>query len=227
MDKNQSLAQKIVMSIRTVGAGDTLKRALGHILNVYYEWYFGVTTAGILYPRESGFDNPEFQEYAPTEFYSFMKMLKTLNITKNDVFLDYGSGMGRALIMAAMHPFRRVIGVELLPELNAVAAENIEKSRKFFKCQHIDIHESDAAAYIVPQNVTIIYFYFPFRGTTLSKVLDNIENSLIRSPREITIIYKNPPRFDEQAADRNWLKKCSEYKPFYGHKYVIYKAAVK
>jgi predicted RNA methylase len=39
----------------------------------------------------------------------------------DEVFLDYGAGLGRVLILAAMLPFKRVIAVELSPILAAKA----------------------------------------------------------------------------------------------------------
>jgi hypothetical protein len=42
-------------------------------------------------------------------------------------FIDLGSGKGRALLMASAYPFKRIIGVEFMPELHRVAQENIRK----------------------------------------------------------------------------------------------------
>ncbi|MBZ5489392.1 MAG: class I SAM-dependent methyltransferase [Acidobacteriia bacterium] len=42
-------------------------------------------------------------------------------------FIDLGSGKGRALLMAAQYGFKRIIGVEFMPELHRVAQENIRK----------------------------------------------------------------------------------------------------
>jgi hypothetical protein len=42
-------------------------------------------------------------------------------------FIDLGSGKGRVLLMAAAYGFKRIIGVEFMPELHRVAEENIRK----------------------------------------------------------------------------------------------------
>ena len=42
-------------------------------------------------------------------------------------FIDFGSGKGRVLMMAAEYPFKQVIGVELSPELNEIAKQNIAR----------------------------------------------------------------------------------------------------
>jgi hypothetical protein len=46
------------------------------------------------------------------------------------VFVDFGSGKGRALLLASEFPFRRVIGFEFAPELHAIATENLRKYRR-------------------------------------------------------------------------------------------------
>ena len=42
-------------------------------------------------------------------------------------FVDLGSGKGRTLLMASDYPFRRIIGVELLPSLHQIAQENLRQ----------------------------------------------------------------------------------------------------
>src|SRR5512144_325679 len=42
-------------------------------------------------------------------------------------FLDIGSGKGRAVLLAIGYPFRRVTGVELAPELHAIAQDNLRR----------------------------------------------------------------------------------------------------
>ncbi len=221
-----SLPMKIINELRTKGFNHALGHALNYILNVYYERCFGIFTTDHIYLSELGFDNSDSLEYVPTDFVSLRKLMDKVGIEKGDVFLDYGSGMGRVLIIAALYPFRKVIGVEMSSKLNAIAAQNIEKVRNKLKCKRIDINESDAAEYKLPNDVTVIYFFNPFKGATLSTVLDNIEESINRFPRELTIIYKNPPYFEKQASSRYWLKKRFDYKPFYGHRYVVYDAEI-
>ena len=41
--------------------------------------------------------------------------------------LDLGSGKGRALLLASMYPFAHIVGVEVQPELDDIARQNIER----------------------------------------------------------------------------------------------------
>src|SRR5436190_2276182 len=58
------------------------------------------------------------------------RVLATDEVNREDVFLDLGSGTGRVLLEAALHyPFRRIIGVEVVPKLTAIARETIDRNR--------------------------------------------------------------------------------------------------
>src|SRR5580704_1717125 len=70
--------------------------------------------------------------YQPTEPGLFTEMIeRTVEQARVDLseftFLDLGSGKGRTLLMASDYPFRRIIGVELLPSLDEIARENLRQ----------------------------------------------------------------------------------------------------
>ena len=67
--------------------------------------------------------------------------------------------------MAALnYPFGRVIGVEIAPELNAVARENIDRMRTRLRCQEVDLVTMDATQWQVPDDLTYVYMFNPFGG---------------------------------------------------------------
>src|SRR5262245_3087871 len=53
-------------------------------------------------------------------------VLRSLNITPGDSILDIGSGKGGAMITFARWPFRRIDGIEICPDLIAIAQRNLE-----------------------------------------------------------------------------------------------------
>jgi histone methylation protein DOT1 len=66
--------------------------------------------------------------YFATEPWLFQQMMQALPIDFTQfTFVDLGSGKGRVLLMASDYPFKRIIGVEFMPELHRVAQENIRK----------------------------------------------------------------------------------------------------
>ncbi len=60
--------------------------------------------------------------YMPTRAGLFEQMVSASDIEPHRYsFVDYGSGKGRVLLLAARFPFRRVVGVEFSPELHRIA----------------------------------------------------------------------------------------------------------
>ncbi len=93
-----------------------------------YDWEHRVnTTSGTVGWRErllGVFHSP----YQPTDAALFQEMMSSLPIAFSEfTFVDLGSGKGRTLLMASEYPFRRIVGVEILPELHRAAEKNIAK----------------------------------------------------------------------------------------------------
>lgn len=60
--------------------------------------------------------------YGEVCFRSFASLLEELSPREGEIFCDLGSGVGKAVLAAALlHRFRRVWGVEVMPELTALA----------------------------------------------------------------------------------------------------------
>jgi len=159
-------------------------------------------------------------DYMPIPYRYLAEMLGRVDMTKDSVFLDYGSGMGRVVTVAATHPIRRVIGVELSHEMVVAARKNIESARGV-KCPNIELVEQNAADFVIPDDVSVIYFYNPFVGETLAKVVDRIRDSIRRHPRKITIIFFNHKHFDHIVEDVDWVRKI-----FSAHFYPHYSGAL-
>jgi hypothetical protein len=145
-----------------------------------------------------------------------------LPILQSDVFVDYGSGMGRVLVAAATRPFRRVIGVEISPVLNAIAAENIGRARKRLKCRNIELVTSDVTDYTLPDDVTVCFLFNPFRGLILRTAFGEMRRSVDAVPRPLTVLYYNPPQHWQVEADCGWLTKTREFTSSTGFKLHAY-----
>jgi precorrin-6B methylase 2 len=158
------------------------------------------------------FDNPECFDHNPTASYYIFRtaMRRFVRPTQDDVFLDYGSGLGRVLLMAATNPFRRVIGVECSAELNSAAESIINRVKSDLKCRDIRLVTADAAEYELPADVSVVYFFNPFGGNLLKKVVQNIRDSLARSPRSLRIVYHAPGKFEKIVEGCQWLSKTGE-----------------
>jgi tRNA G46 methylase TrmB len=101
---------------------------------------FAVDTAGHVTVEELDITNNQKEQailYQPTAAVTFGLVLSELPINYGDyVFVDYGSGKGQALIMAAFFPFKRVVGVEISYKLHLIAQNNIKRFRaRMVKCR--------------------------------------------------------------------------------------------
>lgn len=117
------------------------------------------------------------------------RVLASLPITRDDAILDLGCGKGGALI--TMHRFRfgRVAGLDLSPELLAVARVNLDRLQLTARTT---LYHADAAEFTNLDPYTHLYFYNPFPEPVIERHLDHLQQSLARRPRRLTLIYKNP-----------------------------------
>jgi hypothetical protein len=153
----------------------------------------------------AGYDELEFTSergtfYMATTWFRVLVVegiLRELGISERDVFIDFGSGKGRMVLVAARFPFRRVIGVELSAKLNEVARENLERNRSRLICPDVALITADAGSYEIPDDVTVAYFANPFGPPLFGEVIDRLRASLERNPRRFALIYGVPRQHDE------------------------------
>ena len=119
------------------------------------------------------------------------------------VFIDFGSGKGRALILAAERGFRRVIGIELAPALHEVAQRNSEAFRRQRPdAPPLELRCGDAVGLTIPDADVLLFFCNPFGEGVMRKVAANIERFHHRYARKVVVAYRNPvhwPVFEEMA----------------------------
>jgi hypothetical protein len=118
-----------------------------------------------------------------------------------------GSGKGRVLLMASGYPFRRILGMELLPELARIAQENLSRYKSVTqKCFQIEAQCGDARDFHFPPEPTVLYLFNPLPRTGFQDMLSNLEQSLQQNPREVYVLYHNP-LLEDELAKCSWLKK--------------------
>jgi hypothetical protein len=139
----------------------------------------------------------------------FKNAIEALPIDYNNfVFKDFGSGKGRAILMASEFPFKRVAGVEFSEELHRIAQDNILRFHsESVKCKDVQSVCMDAVAYPLPDDSLVCYFYDPFDEIIMAKVLLNIQKSFLQNPREIFIVYYDPRPGCRIFDKADWLKR--------------------
>ena len=143
----------------------------------------GVRTRGAVSSDDFGFSPAAVHAYVPTPWSLARRALDVIEVSPDDVFLDYGCGRGRVLVVALHYPFRRVIGVELIPALAKDARRNVARHRT-----RSQVIEGDAATSPLSDEVTVIYMFNAFGSDTLNDVLSRIRESISRRPRAIRVL---------------------------------------
>ena len=114
-------------------------------------------------------------------------------MSEHDVFIDLGSGKGRAVLQAALHyPFRTAYGVELSELLHEIAEGNLQRIRRRLRCQDVRLVRSDVLHFYIPTDVTVVFLNNPFQGQVFATVVDRLLDSIDSNPRTLRIVYGNP-----------------------------------
>src|ERR1700760_2411871 len=107
---------------------------------------FGVETSGLLYDLPTGHPhdlyNNGYFAVAPSVFHAVIESLRQqlhLDLQHFD-FVDIGSGKGRALLLATDYPFRKIVGIELSPELDRIARANVARFAEVAAGVNSDVH---------------------------------------------------------------------------------------
>ena len=108
--------------------------------------------------------------------------------------LDVGAGKGRALLVAAQHPFRRVTGIELNPGLAAIARKNIElflESPAANALAPVELLEGDALEAPLPDSPTLVTLFHPFEAPVLRRFVARLETHFAERPGLVDVLYIN------------------------------------
>lgn len=191
LTRSLRLPKALCLRLRHRGVVDTGRWVMAGVGQCYRDWKLGLDTRGESHGSILT-DNISCNAYTPIGAACFETVMRHVGASSDDVFLDYGSGKGRAILLAARHRFRKCIGVELSGELCDIARLNLSRSRSRLHCRDIEVIESDATTFQIPSEVSVIFLFNPFVGQVLQRVIDQIRESLRASPRELRIAYIYP-----------------------------------
>lgn len=126
-------------------------------------------------------------------FYLFFKSIKKAKIKpENSHVIDIGCGSGKILAAAISKGFRKVSGIDLDKEGLKNATIACTEINKRYRKTEFEIINADAARFVIPDSVNVIFMFNPFGERTMQEVIKNIKRSFELSPRRICIIYQNP-----------------------------------
>jgi SAM-dependent methyltransferase len=107
-------------------------------------------------------------------------------------FIDFGAGMGRAVLLAAEMPFREVVGVELNPTLARIARRNLADWRAMGRARTATrVVCGDAAEFEFPPGPCVAFLFNPFGAPVMRRLLKNIGRSFAERPGQLDLLYVN------------------------------------
>lgn len=152
---------------------------------------------GWTYLSDLKIDSPNWidaNDYLGIEPSRFHAVLSNLAIAFDEyTFVDFGSGKGRALLLASEFPFKEIIGLEFSPELHCIAEANLQRySSPSQRCKNIRCINIDFVDFRLPQGPLLLFFFDPCRRPVLERLLLHFKDSLLADPRPIYLAYVAP-----------------------------------
>ena len=181
---------------------DTVKKIIDPLRQLKWHWSsklfeyrldkkFGINTRGKADIDWNLSSNLDAVGYAATRYVDLQRIAQYLNLSPDDVFVDYGSGKGRVVLFMSMQKIKKAIGLEIDPILMRETRKNIKTFEdKYPQHSPVEFIEGEAMDFD-PAEGTVFFFYNPFGEKTFQKIVNNIERSLQKNPRRILILYKN------------------------------------
>lgn len=208
--KTVALRREVVRKYRQVGLWRTLTHGVSKVARlarqtafppvtraVPFDLIYGTDTGGVLGVGELDIPEEAMEHavrYDAISEEEFDHSLKELPVTPDGlVFVDLGSGKGRALLLASCYPFAEIIGVEFSRLLHETALHNIEifqDTRQ--RCRTITSIWADASKFEIPEKPLMFFLHNPFDDAVMRPVVSHIEQSLQKCPRTIYVWYVKP-----------------------------------
>jgi hypothetical protein len=152
---------------------------------------FGTDTSAPVFERDQ---KTSVHFYVPTTASVIYEILGSIPLQPNTlVFVDMGSGKGRALLVASEFPFTKIVGIELSNDLHRIAEENVKRYKPASQqCAAFDLKCMDALDYSYGDEPFVLFLFDPFGREILQNIITNLEVSLKARPREAYVVYVYP-----------------------------------
>ena len=158
------------------------------------KYHINTTSIDYLQNEKIGSTNLDHASiYQGANYYLIEKafdFLKDENANKN--IIDFGSGKGRIMAVAAAYGFKSITGIDFAPLLCKEAERNMEKVRSYFPSSAFKIICDDAVNYKIDNDTSVFFFFNPFDEIIMLQVVKNILFSLKENVRKIYVVYINP-----------------------------------
>lgn len=133
-------------------------------------------------------------------------------------FIDYGSGKGKAMLMASDYPFKTIIGLEYAKRLHDIAVDNCRTYHSpNQQCHSLEPVLGDALHYEPPAGPIVCFMCNPFDEATLRSVFNRWRTRYESGDREMRILYLNMRNIAEKGAvleEQHWLAPVARNRRF-------------
>jgi hypothetical protein len=169
-----------------------------------FDLKYGTDTGGYLRPDEIGSAgihdemNNGYSAVAPSVFREACRRWReTLPSSASRLeaytFVDVGAGKGRALLLAAELPFRKIIGVEVNDALAGIAERNVTLWNRLARPRaKIHVVHEDAAVFRWPRTPLLVYFNNPFDCALVELLASRLAAAAASGPCLLDLLYVNP-----------------------------------
>jgi SAM-dependent methyltransferase len=141
---------------------------------------------------EKGIDTQHATIYMPASYDLLEDVFANIPMPSFTHFIDIGCGKGRVMCVAANFGATKVTGIDFSKEFCDAAKLNLAKTKLLFPALEYKVLNNDAFYFDIPDDADCLFMFNPFDDVIMSGVIENIEISLERAPRKITVVYANP-----------------------------------
>ena len=181
-------------------------RALGRRFDAEH----GVVTQALLFlgeldPEAIGDAMAHVTHYEPVPIPDFHALLDNVpgEVVRRATFVDIGSGLGRAVMLAMARPFKQIVGIEVSAALHETARENLRNARDLpAQCKDVRLVRADARTFAYPPGDLVVFLFNPFDAIALQQTLARVQAR--PSPRQTWLLYHTPSHNFEAPTKANW-----------------------
>jgi SAM-dependent methyltransferase len=169
-----------------------------------FDLEFGVRTSGLVAGRHLGAGHRHdrhitaYYAVAPSLFRAMIvrwRRCRPLAPIDDYTFIDFGAGMGRAVLLAAEYPFKAAIGVELHGTLARIGRRNFAEWRGTGRAvAPMRMVCRDAAEFALPAGPCVAFLFNPFGGPVMRRLLRAWKSQIAEGAGPLDVLYMN----DEQ-----------------------------
>lgn len=202
MKNRVGFLRHVARLVSVYGVFGTLRLVLFELV---YGLKFGFATARMVTGDDLAIDErlkEHAAPYLPSPYYFIRQAFARLPATaKVGTFVDIGCGLGRVMLFAAQHPFRKLIGVEVSEPLAAAARASLRRyyRRKGEQAPAWEVMCADATNFRIPAETRVVYLGDPFDATIMTPVVDNIP-AAAADGKPVYVVYVHPAHADVLTA---------------------------